>query len=235
MLSTSDPNIEILLSALKLDPASMRRATFHISDRSPMPGWILYAFDVKFLPIYLLEAKGYGLTQVYSFAAGINKEAFILICDLGGRTALVAKRPGKEGNPLVRRVLSFKDDYEKVAGVLRKIDLSNYLMAHSTLLSAVGLLHEGAERDFVNLGLFSNYFLRERMMSHLSQRGRSISKESADLCAKLSGELSVSIDGAKRILDALGYELRSSKTNNAEEYYLSPKNAAARRSNLHHF
>ena len=185
MPAATDESISILLSALKLTDSSKRKASFSVSVKSPLPGWTLYSFDTESLPVYLLEAKDYGLSQVYSFAAGINKEAFILICDLGKRQVVIAKRPGKEGNPIVRRVISTQEELEKVEGVLRKIDLSNSLMAHSTLSSAIGLLHEGAEKDFVNLGLFSNYFLRERMSKFLSDRGRSVPKESVSFYNEL--------------------------------------------------
>ena len=127
-----DTWVQPLLSALKLDIATRRKASFSISSKSPQPGWLLYSFDTESLPVYLLEAKDYGLTQVYSFSLTLNKEAFILICNLGNRLALVAKRPGKEGNPFVRRALTNQEEVEKAAGVLRKIDLSNSLMAHSS-------------------------------------------------------------------------------------------------------
>ena len=96
----------------------------------------------------------------------------MLLPDLGPRIVLVIKRPGKEGDPYLRRVISNQEDFEQVSGVLRGIDLSDVLMTHSTLTVAVSKLRVGAERYFVNLGLFSNYFLTERLTPHLSQRGR---------------------------------------------------------------
>ena len=220
--ASGDAGVQLLLSALKLDYSQKRKASFSISTRSPLPGWVLYSFDTESLPVYALEAMDSGLTQVYSFASTVNKEAFILICNLGERVALVTKKPGKD-NPFARRVLLHHDDFEKTAGVLRKIDLSNSLMAHASLSSAVSLLREGAERDFVNLGVFSNYFLRERMVKHLSQRGRSVANESTEFIKKVGGEIPAGFEGSMKILDALGYEVRSS-VRNAEEYRPIPKN-----------
>src|SRR5579872_2108515 len=113
---TSDAWVQTLLTSLKLDLGTKRKASFSISSKSPPPGWQLYSFDTESLPVYVLEARDSNLTQVYSFSLTLNKEAFILICSLENRIALVAKRPGKEGNPFVRRVLTSKDEVEKTAG-----------------------------------------------------------------------------------------------------------------------
>jgi hypothetical protein len=166
-----------------------------------------------------LEAVDSRPTQVYSFASGINKEAFILLANLGSKVAIVARRPGKEGDPYVRRSLSNEEDFDQVATVLRKIDLSDSLMAHATLASAIDLLRAGAERHFVNLGLFSNYFLRERLDQHLTERGRKLEGESSGFFEKFDGDIPTDPDDTLKILNALGYEERADQRN-AESYKL---------------
>lgn len=164
----------------------------------------------------MLEAIDYRPTQVYSFASGINKEAFILLANLGSKVAIVAKRPGKEGDPFVRRTLSKQEDFDQAAVVLRKIDLSDSLMAHATLASAIDLLRAGAERHFVNLGVFSNYFLRERLHQHLSERGRKPDTEQAVFLEKFGGDIPTESSGALDILTALGYQQKQDPRNSNE-------------------
>ena len=196
-----------------MDPASKRESSFKISNKSPLANWSLFSFDSSSVPIFVLDAVDSRPTQVYSFASGINKEAFILLANLGSKAAIVARRPGKEGDPYVRRSLSKDEDFDQVATVLRKIDLSDSLMAHATLASAIDLLRAGAERHFVNLGLFSNYFLRERLVQHLTQRGRKLEGESSGFFEKFAGDIPTESDGALKILNALGYEERADQSN----------------------
>jgi len=168
-----------------------------------------------------VDAKGSRATQLYSFAAGINKEAFILLANLGDRLAIVIKRPGKEGDPYLRLVLKNGEDVERVIGIVRRVDvLSNALTAHAGLSDAVGLLRVGAERHFVNLGLFSNYFLRERLTRHLADRGRRIEREASGIFNKFGGEIPTDPGNAKRVLDELGYKPMLVNTTAHSEYRL---------------
>lgn len=210
----------VLLSAFGVDSSSKRQASFAFSSKSQMPGWIAYSY-VAAVPFFLLEAEGSRATQVYSFASGINKEAFILVADLGEKVAIVMRRPGKEGDPYLRLLLQKEEDFERAGGVLRKLNfLSDPLTAHANLSQAIELLRAGAERYFVNLGLFSNYFLRERMIPHLSERGRHVDKESATFFRRLSGEIPTDPEGAKTILCELGYKLIPVDTSAHPEYRL---------------
>jgi hypothetical protein len=116
-------------------------------------------------------------------------------------------------------VISSQEDLEQVGGVIRKIDLSDVLMAHTTLMDAVGKLRIGAERYFVNLGLFSNYFLTERLVPHLNSRGRKIDKETSSFFEKFEGAIPTDYEGAKKILGALDYNTdRDGK--NSDEFEL---------------
>lgn len=200
--------------------SSKRQASFAFSSKSPTPGWTAYSYEAA-VPFFLLEAEASRATQIYSFASGINKEAFILVADLGEKAALIIRRPGKEGDPYLRLLLQKEEDFERAAGVLRKLDLvSDSLTAHANLSEAVELLRVGAERYFVNLGLFSNYFLRERLTPHLSERGRHIDKESAAFFGRLGGEIPADPEGAKTVLNELGYKPMLLDTSAHPEYHL---------------
>jgi hypothetical protein len=185
-----------------------------------MPGWVAHSFNAA-VPFFLLDARGARATQIYSFASGINKEAFILLADLRDRTALVIRRPGKEGDPYLRLLLQKQEDYERAIGILRRINLvSDALTAHANLSDAVGLLRVGAERHFVNLGLFSNYFLRERMARHLSERGRRVEKEANNLFNNFGGEIPSDEASVTKVLAGLGYKPVLINTEGHPEYRL---------------
>ncbi len=195
-----------LLFAFRLEPSSKREASFAFSSKPPLSGWVAYSYEAA-LPFFLLEAKDSRATQVYSFASGINKEAFILLADLGEKIVLIMKRPGKEGDPYLRLVLQRLEDFDRAIGVLRKLDLvSDSLTAHANLSDAIELLRVGAERHFVNRGLFANYFLRERMIPHLAERGRKAERESAGFFNKLGGEIPTNSPDVAKVLSELGYK-----------------------------
>lgn len=196
----------LLLSAFRIEPSSKREASFAFSSKAPIHGWVAYSYDAA-VPFFLIEAEGSQASQVYSFASGINKEAFILIADLDEKVVLIMRRPGKEGDPYLRLVLQKEEDFERATGVLRKLDLvSDSLTAHANLSDAVELLRVGAERHFVNRGLFSNYFLRERMIPHLAERGRRVERESTTFFTKFGGEILTASEGAPQVLAELGYK-----------------------------
>ena len=79
----------LLLSAFRIEPSSKREASFAFSSRAPIPGWVAYSYDAA-VPFFLIEAEGSRASQVYSFALGINKEAFILIADLDEKVVLIS-------------------------------------------------------------------------------------------------------------------------------------------------
>lgn len=173
------------------------------------------------MPFFLVDAKGSRATQLYSFASGINKEAFILLANLGDRLVMVIRRPGKEGDPYLRLVLQNEEEVERVIGIVRRVDLlSNTLTAHAGLSDAVGLLRVGAERHFVNLGLFSNYFLRERLTRHLAERGRRVEKEASGLFNRFGGEIPTDAGNVKSVLEELGYKPMLINTTAHPEYRL---------------
>jgi hypothetical protein len=69
------------------------------------------------------------------------------------------------------------------------------------------LLKSGAEKHFINRGLFSSYFLRERLDNALRQRKRDVGKESSFLASKFQDGIPSSYEEAPGILNALGYSL----------------------------
>ena len=131
----------------------------------------------------------------------------MLMADLGDACLLVIKTFGKgKGEKPLFKPLRKPEDYEETANVLQKFDLkSDDLMAHAFLQAAKELLERSAGTIFVNKGLFSNYFLKERLAKSMSERGRSLSKEALGLFPKIDECLSSESLSAVGILQALGF------------------------------
>lgn len=111
----------------------------------------------------------------------------MLLADLGEAAVLVIKTFGKgKGEKPLFKLLRKSEDYDEAANALRKFDLkSDDLMAHASLQAAKELLERSVGAIFINKGLFSNYFLKERLTKKMSERGRNLSKEAQDLFQKL--------------------------------------------------
>ena len=137
----------------------------------------------------------------------------MLLADLGDACLLVIKTFGKgKGEKPLFKPLRKPEDYEETANVLRKFDLkSDDLMAHAFLQAAKELLERSAGTVFINKGLFSNYFLKERLAKSMSERGRSLSKEALGLFPKIDECLSSDSLSAVGILQALGFNALAKK------------------------
>ena len=134
---------------------------------------------------------------------------------------MVVKAPGREKESWLRRSLQGSEELERVLGELRKVDLvSDPLTAHAYLNNLVRLLQVGAERHYVNLGLFSNHFLRERMQNFLSQRGRKVNEEVSLFLSKLGGEVPTEYSDSGKVLAALGYSISPLKKEIIQQFNL---------------
>lgn len=202
------------MQAFGIDPASKRPCSFAFSSKTAPQGWTAFTFD---LPIskpvfYLVAAKDAKLGQIKSLASRIVAENYVLLMDRNGEegsgdSVLVMRRSRKGDNSPLVVPLRKEEDYERVINAVRKFPdfLSDELTAHSSLNGIVDLLKAGAERYFINRGLFSNHYLKERLGKSLSERGRTPEKESSGLIAKFDGEIPTDPDNARNVLSALGY------------------------------
>jgi hypothetical protein len=149
-------------------------------------------------------------SDLKEFASSLKSNNFIIIFEMGKTILLCLNRAKKGEYPLFLSLSKF-EDYERVCNVFRKQNfLTDELSAHMAIDSSIELLKFGAETHFLNRGLFSNYYLKERMENALHQRKREIKKEKIKLLS--SFELHNLLAGNKSdstnvpiILKSLGY------------------------------
>ncbi len=194
-----------IFQSLGFDEGSKRAASFAFC-RNPAPkDWKAFTFSSP-LPIYHIIALKSKTTEMRSFINGIQAENYILIANLEGHDLIVIRRSKKGENQPLIIPLRKEEDYDRVINVVQRLNFtSDELTAHSSINSAVDLLKAGAERYFINRGLFSNYFLRERLRNTLSERKRDTNKEARNLLSRFNGELPTDPEGVQKILEALGY------------------------------
>jgi len=212
-----------VLGAFGLEEASKRACSFAFSSRIVPSTWKAFTFDLPSrLPFFYVAAPNGKISQIRSLAFGIRAENYVLLADLGAQSLLVLRRSKKGENAPLFIPLRKEEDFERIVNVVRKFNfVSDELSAHSSVNDVVDLLSVGAaERYFINRGLFSNYFLKERLSGCLSERGRKPSRESVDLLSKFDGELPTTPEGAIKILSALGYEMEPLGKHGYPEYGL---------------
>jgi hypothetical protein len=211
---------ERILEALGINPKDRRVSSFAFSRKPPPGQWEAFTFEIP-VPLYFVRATEGTYGQVRTLASGIKADNYILVADLGNSAILVMRRVKKGENvPLVVPVRK-EEDYERIANILKKFNFSSdELTAHAAVSSAVEQLRIGAERYYTNRGLFSNYYLNERLFSSLSKRGRNPQKESSALLSQFGGEFPTTPEQVGNVLAALGYELHLLEKTGHKQYSL---------------
>ncbi len=217
-----------LLQAFGLTRKEARPCSFAFSTKQPSGEWQAFTFSLP-VSFYLVDAVGATYGEIRSLASGIKSENYILVAELGSHALLVLRRSKKEDDQPLPVSVKTEEDYERVAGVIRKLNVaSDELSAHSSLNTAVELLRIGAERWYMNRGLFANHYLRNRLFKSLSERGRNPQHESESFLSKFGGDLPTNPDRAKEVLTALGYTVSTSSKTGYPQYIL-----VAAATNLH--
>ena len=217
--------LQKVLEALKVDEGAKTPCSFAFTKFKSIPGdWKCFTSDLA-IPFWQISAPGTKQSDIKKLSLGISAENFILLADLGDASLLVVKTFGKgKGEKPLFKSLRKPEDYEETANVLQKFDLkSDDLMAHAFLQAAKELLERSAGTVFINKGLFSNYFLKERLAKSMSERGRSISKEALGLFPKIEECLSSDHLSAVGILQALGFNSLAKTGAGYAEYALDFK------------
>lgn len=198
-----------VLEAFGIDEQTKRACSFAFSSRLAPSSWKAFTFELPSnLAFYYVLAPGGNLTQVRSLALGISKENFVLLAECDSQVVLVLRRSKKDDNAPLPIPLRKEEDFERAVSAIRRFNfVSDELTAHSSLYNVVDLLRAGAERYFTNRGLFSNYYLKERLSGCLSERSRSPPKEAGGLLGKFDGEFPASWEKAVRVLEALDYSV----------------------------
>lgn len=216
----ADLGAKRVLEAFGVDEQVKRACSFAFSSRPVPASWKAFTFELP-LAFYYVLAPGGNVTQIRSLAFGVSKENFVLLAVLDSQVVLVLRRSKKDDNAPLPVPLRKEEDFERVVSAIRKYNfVSDELMAHSSLYSVVESLRGGAERYFTNRGLFSNYYLKDRLSGCLSERGRSPPKEAGGLLSKFDGEFPAVSEKAVRVLEALDYSVEVLSGPGYPEYLL---------------
>ncbi|MCI0526700.1 MAG: hypothetical protein L0Y56_04510, partial [Nitrospira sp.] len=217
-----------IIQSLGMDPKSFHQTSLNFSLKAAPKTWTAFTFDA-FFPIYRIKAPAAKVTDIKGVISGIQRDTFIVVLELDDFNVLCLSRH-KKGEPPYFLPLRKEEDYDRVLSVLRKHNFtSDELSAHVAIDNSIELLKSGAERDFVNRGLFSNYFLRERLERALSERKRELAKEASSLFSHFTGMDGIPTDfaGIPKVLHALGYNISTDDGDNGN-------NAGARQYVLGH-
>jgi Eco57I restriction-modification methylase len=197
-----------IIESMRIDPKEIRPSSFAFSSKQAPEKWEAFTFGAP-VPTYLVLAREGTPGQVRTLASGIKADNYILVASLGANAALVIKRAKKGENLPLFLLVRRDEDFERVANTLKKYDfISDELTAHSSVTSAYDELKGGAERYYTNRGVFSNYYLNDRLFPSLTKRGRNPQRESASLLAQFGGEFPIESDKVEKVLAAVGFELR---------------------------
>lgn len=218
-----------VIQSLGLEPASFYETSLIFSAKSSPKTWRAYTCQ-SVIRVYRIRAPGAKVSDIKTFVSGIPTESFLVIAELDDFNVLCLSRH-KKGEPAYVVPLRREEDYETVISVFRKKNFtSDELSAAVAIDSAMTDLKSGAERDFINRGLFSNYFLRERLEKALAERKRDVKKESASFFSKFGsqGGVPADYDNVLRILEALGYNASSADGAAGKHFLLSHGNTGAK-------
>jgi len=213
-------NAKRLLEAFGVDEQKKRASSFVFSSKPVATSWKAFTFELP-LAFYYVLAPGGNVTQIRSLAFGVSKENFVLLVVVDSQVILVLRRYKKDDNAPFLVPLRREEDFERAISAIRRFNfVSDELTAHSSLHSVVDLLRAGAERYFTNRGLFSSYFLKDRLSGCLSERRRSPSKEASSLLARFEDEFPADPGSAVQVLEALGYSTEAVSAPGYPEYAL---------------
>ncbi|OPY50939.1 MAG: hypothetical protein A4E48_01693 [Methanosaeta sp. PtaU1.Bin060] len=217
--------IQKIFEALKVAESERSTCSFAFSKTKPIPAsWKCFTSDLA-IPFWHIYAPSARQSEIRRLSSGISAENFMLLADLGEAAVLVIKTFGKgKGEKPLFKLLRKSEDYDEAANALRKFDLkSDDLMAHASLQAAKELLERSVGAIFINKGLFSNYFLKERLTKKMSERGRNLSKEAQDLFSKIDKCVFSDPLQAVSILEALGFNAHKKTSSGYPEYALDFK------------
>ncbi len=180
------------------------------STKPPRTGWQALFFEVDSrLGIYHLNTHEKSISALRTFVGGIKADHFVITASLKDHDCLFIKN-FRRGNKTKYHTFSLRKDseYKKAIAVFRKYTLTtDILTAHAGLADILKDMATSSE-SFTNRGLFSTYYLENRMFKDLVHtKKRKIIKEVIPVLEALRTPEQKIIS----LLKALGYELREKK------------------------
>jgi hypothetical protein len=187
-------------AALGVKTATVYPTTFPDPSAKTRGGWRAYELGLP-CRVFIVETEDEPrASEVRRFAAGIAKSGFILIFS-SKRSGFLAVRPQSQSrsNVVIVPVRS-QEDLERVATAARGLKFTdNELVASSSIEALAERLAAGAEKHYVNMGLFSSHYLNERLFPAAEKRGRKVKAEAEEIFRSLAGS-------PTSIFSALGYQ-----------------------------
>lgn len=214
-----------IIQSLGFEPSSFHPTSFTFSLKPAPKSWKAFTVDDAHFPLYKIEAKGAKTVEIRDLITGIRAEHYVVIAELDGFDVLCMSRHRKGEQPLVLTLRQDKD-YDAVITVFRGQNFtSDVLSAHYAINKSIDLLKSGSgEGPFINRGLFSNYFLKERLEKALSERKRDVWKEASAFFSKFAsdgGGIPTDFEHIPKVLDALGYQAKPVGNPSPTQYVLS--------------
>ena len=202
--------IKHVFSSMGLEYNSGHHVAPTFSTKPPKKSWQAVMFETESgLAIYHLATSEKSITTIRPFMDGIGVDHYVIVASLRDHDCLFVRNFQKGSKIKYHTFPLRKDtDYEKARAIFRKHNITvDTLMAHAGLANIVKDM-ESSSASFTNRGLFSTYYLEERMFKEIVRKKRNLGREAGpilDVLRTHSGDV-------VPMLNALGYNLE--KTDN---------------------
>ena len=179
------------------------------STKPPKREWQAMLFETESgLAIYHLATEEKSITAIRPFINGIGTDHYVIVASLAGHDCLFIKNFQK-GSKIKYHTFSLRRDseYNKAIAVFRKHSITaDILTAHAELANIVKDM-TSSNASFTNRGLFSTYYLEERMFKEISRKKRNVQKEARPVLLDVL-RISDSKDRVVSVLRSLGYDMQ---------------------------
>ena len=190
---------------LKYDSGHDVAPTF--STQPPKKEWQAVMFESgSGLAIYHLITNEKSISMLRPFIGKISADHYVIMASLTDHDCLFIRNFQKNSKAKYHTFSFRKDsDYEKAKAMFRKYNItSDILTAHAGLASIVRDM-VSSSASFTNRGLFSTYYLEERMLKDMLHQKRNLEREAGPVLEVLRN--STDSHKVKHILEALGYDV----------------------------
>ena len=200
--------VKRVFSSMGLEYNSGHDVSPMLSTKPPKRGWRAVMFESESgLAIHHLITSEKSITSLRPFIDKISVDHYVIMVSLTDHDCLFIRNFQKGSKTKYHTFPLHKDsDYTKAEAMFRKYNItSDTLTAHAALASIVRDM-ASSSASFTNRGMFSTYYLEERMFKDMHRSKRGLEKEADRVLEVLRAD-----DTNQRVepvLRALGYELR---------------------------
>ena len=209
-MANASKQIKYVFSSMGLEYDSGHHVAPTFSTKPPKKSWQAVMFETESgLAIYHLATSEKSITTVRPFMDGIGVDHYVIVASLRDHDCLFVRNFQKGSKIKYHTFPLRKDtDYEKARAIFRKHNITvDTLMAHAGLANIVKDM-ESSSASFTNRGLFSTYYLEERMFKEIVRKKRNLGREAGpilDVIRTHPGEV-------VPMLNALGYNLEKTSS-----------------------